>query len=45
MGYGSCNVMGQFLSCQECSLLIKVCEIRIFYGTAKVRLLGKAKFT
>ena len=29
--------MGQFLSCLECSLLIKVCEIGIFKGTAKVR--------
>ena len=28
-----------------CSLLIKVCEIRIFYEKAKVRLLGTAKFT
>ena len=30
MEYDSDTVMGQFLSFQECSLLIKVCEIRIF---------------
>ena len=29
MEHDSCTVMGPFLSCQECSLLIKVCEIRI----------------
>ena len=45
MEIGSYNVMGQFLLCQEFSLLIKVCQIWIFYGTAKVRLLGTAKFT
>ena len=45
MKYDSCAVMGLFLLCYECSLLIKVCEIWIFKGTAKVRLLGTAKFT
>ena len=45
MEFDSCTVMGQIISCQECLLLIKVCEIRICQGTAKVRLLGTAKFT
>ena len=30
MEYESYTVMGQFLSCEEYPLLIKVCEIRIF---------------
>ena len=30
MEYDSCTVMEQFLSCQECSMLVKGCEIRIF---------------
>ena len=44
MEYDSYTVIGQFLSYQECLLLIKACEIRIF-ETAKVRLLGTGKFT
>ena len=30
MEFGSYTGMGQFLLCQECSLLTKVCDIRIF---------------
>ena len=45
MEYDGYTAMGQLLSCQEWLLLMKVYEIGIFQGTAKVQLLGMAKFT
>ena len=46
MEYDSYTPMGQVLSYEECSLLIKVCKIRTLQGTPQVRpnLLKRSKY-